>query len=392
MKIIYISSNNINRKRVDVNQTLSTITNLAEYTNITYLSSWISKKNLLECFNFFSISNGKYNHKRVFINVSVKYFFLEKISRLIYCIFALFYLKFNNYDAILTRDFSFLYFLSLIPVFLKPKQKIIFESHKIYHQTSKKVSFEQEKRALNEADFFVTNSGGTKKGLIDYFGISNENIEIVHNGVNLNNFYKRKIEKNDLLKDYNFSAGDKIIIYTGSFKEWKGVEYLIKSAKYIRINNYKIFIIGGYGDDLIRIKELVRSLECDNKIIIKGFIQQEELLKLLSISDLAIIPNNKSIEGSNYTSPIKTFEYLAMGLPIIASSLPAMHEILTENKNVLFFEPENEKDLGLKISMLLNNKELLMKISKNNLKKAKEFSWNNRAKKIHIFIKKSLLN
>ena len=381
MKIAYISSNNLAKKAVDTNQTLNTIISLSKYSDITFISSWISKRAFKQCLEFFLIEKS-FNYKRIPIRVNTRYFLIEKITRLIYCFYVTIFLKFNKYDFIYTRDFSYIYFLTFLPKFLKPKQKIVFEAHKIYHKTSKKVNLKQEKKALFQADYFVTNSEGTKKGLVFFLNIVSEKVIVLRNGVNLNNFYKRDIDKNYLVEKYNVAVNDKIIVYTGSFQKWKGVEYLIEASDYIKIDNYKILLIGGYGKDKKRIEYIVNNHKQRDRFIVEGYLSQEDILKILSLSDIAVIPNNRTIEGANYTSPVKTFEYMAMGLPIVASYLPAINEILTGKENCLFFEPENVNDLAEKINILLLDDGLKKEFTKNNLKKAKEYTWDKRAKKI----------
>ncbi len=386
MKILYINSNTLNQKSADIKQSMNTVNTLSGLCDINFYSSWINKKDIADLEFFFNLKI-KFKHNKAPVIINTKYFLLEKLTRFIFCLFIIIHLYLNKYDVVFTMDFSFLYFLSLMPGFLKPKIKIIFEAHKIYHKASKKVNFNQEKRSLNQADLFITNSGGTKKGLIDFFNIPDNKILVLHNGVDIKNFKKQKPDYNFLKKEYEINKNVKIIIYTGSFLPWKGVEYLVYAFNYIKDKNVKLLLIGGSGEDKERIEKLTLSSKNKKNIVIRSFINQQELIKLLSISKIAILPNNLSNEGVNYTSPLKAFEYLAMGLPVVASRLPSMMEIFKERVNCLFFTPEDPKDLANKIKILLKDKSLCMNISKNNLNKSKEYSWENRSKKLINFIK-----
>lgn len=385
MKIIYINSNSWDNKSADIIQSLNTVNSLSGKADIIYLSGYISKKIKRECFNFFNIKPNFY-HTMIPVKINTSNFFLEKVSRLFFCIFAYFYLKISKFDLIYTRDFSFLYFLSKIPKLLKIKKKVFFESHKIYHLASVKVTFEQEYKSLLQADHYVTNSTGTKKGLIKFFNISEEKIKVIQNGVNLSSFSKRKIDKNYLFERYKIKNNETVMLYSGSFLEWKGVEYLIYSFEYLKDKNYKLLLVGGSGKDKERIIEIINNIDYHDKIIVDGFIDQNELLNIMSLADIAVLPNKKTIESEEYTSPVKTFEYMAMGLPIIAARLPALADILTENENCIFFEPENSKDLADKIISLIEDKKLREKFSLNNISKAKDYSWEKRAENIVDFI------
>jgi len=385
MKIIYVNSNSWDNKSADIIQSLNTVSSLSEKVKIIYLSGFVSKNVKKECYNFFNIKQN-FIHKRMPVKISTSNFLIEKITRLFFCILTFIYLKVSKFDIIYTRDFSFLFFLSKIPYFLKIKKKIFFEAHKIYHKASMKVNFNQEKKSLSNADYFIANSDGTKNGLIKYFKINEKNINVIHNGVNLSVFSKRKINKNYLSDRYKIKNDEAVILYSGSFLEWKGVEYLIYAFDFLKDKKYKLILVGGSGKDKDRILDIIKNLGYQDKIVVDGFIDQNELLNIMTLADIAVLPNKKTIESEEYTSPVKTFEYMAMGLPIIAAKLPALTDILKADENCIFFEPENSKDLANKIILLMNDSVLRKKISKNNSIKAIEYSWENRAGKIMKFI------
>lgn len=84
--------------------------------------------------------------------------------------------------------------------------------------------------------------------------------------------------------------------------------------------------------------------------------------------------------------PLKLFEYMASGRPIIASDLPALREVLND-KNALFFKPSDASDLARVIKMLISSQTLGYHLSQQALADVKEYTWDKRAKKILEFIK-----
>jgi len=86
-----------------------------------------------------------------------------------------------------------------------------------------------------------------------------------------------------------------------------------------------------------------------------------------------------------YASPLKLFEYMASGQPIIASDLPALREILND-KNALFFKPEDASDLARAIKMLKSSQTLGYHLSRQALADVKQYTWAKRAEKILKFI------
>lgn len=384
MKLAYIYLNDLNKNTANVHQMLNMASAFASLVDITVISSWISKKSMEERLSFFSLTKN-FGHKRIPIVLVTKNFFVEKLSRLFYAFFVLVHIKFNKYDIIYTRDFSFLLFLSYLPQWIKPKQKIIFEFHTIYHKSSSKVSFQQEKRALEIPVLFIPISKGIKTDLMADFNIEEQKIYVAPDGVNIN-LFENLPDRHLLREKYGIDNAESVIIYSGTFKKWKGVDYLVKAyAKLVNIDrckNTRLILVGGSTKDIGTIERLIDDLCIDKKnIIIKGFVSQNEMIKLLALSDIGVIPNTKTAIGGKYTSPLKLFEYMAAGLAIIASDLPAMREVLDDG-NAFFFEAEDSEDLTDKMCCLIGDVEKRRKMRHNNLIKIGTFAWDKRAKRI----------
>lgn len=153
-------------------------------------------------------------------------------------------------------------------------------------------------------------------------------------------------------------------------------------------NNCRLILAGGGKEELAKTSELRRSLGVNvRKILLVSFTSQIEVVKYLMISDIGVIPNIKTIVGSRYTSPLKLFEYMAAGLAIVASDLPSIREILTE-KEAVFFEPENERDLADKLIDLINDESKREQMKFSIGQKVKEFTYEERCKKISEIIEK----
>ncbi len=125
-------------------------------------------------------------------------------------------------------------------------------------------------------------------------------------------------------------------------------------------------------------------------IKIYKFIKHSKIPIILNKSDILILPysNKVSINSENFkddiskfTSPIKMFEYLASGTPIISSNLKVLREILKNKYNsILIKNFENLDEWTKAILSLSRNKKLMKKISMNGRKTAIKYSWDLRAK------------
>jgi glycosyltransferase involved in cell wall biosynthesis len=106
----------------------------------------------------------------------------------------------------------------------------------------------------------------------------------------------------------------------------------------------------------------------------------------LEAADLLVLPMNKDLSYGVYSSPLKLFEYMASGTPILASDFGAIKEVLNE-KNSFLFNPEDINDFIEKIKYISDNNEKAIKIGKESLKLVKEYTWEKRAAGILSFLK-----
>jgi glycosyltransferase involved in cell wall biosynthesis len=313
--------------------------------------------------------------------LKIKY--LDFANRIIFFFQILFYLYFCKYDLIYTRDFSFLVFLSWVPRFLRPKKKLIYEAHKIYYYTSDKVNdLRLEIECVKLPDKLIAISDGVRKELIQ-LGVEKDKIEVIPNGAKVDKF-AIEFDVDGFRKANRISNKDVSITYTGSFELWKGVDVLIKAFARVlkKVENCKLILVGGCTESLIRTRELIKSLEipAENMLLI-GFVSQSEVAKYLKISDIGVIPTVGTSSGLRYTSPLKLFEYMAAGVPIVISDLPSAREILKEDEAV-FFESENDNDLANKLVNLIYDKAKRQRLGFLMSQMVRDFTYEQRCQKL----------
>ena len=171
------------------------------------------------------------------------------------------------------------------------------------------------------------------------------------------------------------------LIYTGlNLGPNKGVDYLIRSLEFLE-DTFYLTLIGGSTNDRDRLRKEYKNFIDQKRLHIVSSQPHEQIQKLLAQADIAIVPLPKG-GFSDFTSPLKLFEYMSVGLPIIASDIPALREIVTNNKNALLFEAGNSRDLAEKIRYLGEHPEIAYTISRQAQEDSKRYSYEKRAKKI----------
>ena len=109
----------------------------------------------------------------------------------------------------------------------------------------------------------------------------------------------------------------------------------------------------------------------NNILLMKQSVPKEEVPKILSAIDISILPGSTDI-----ICPIKILEYMATETAVILPNYRCNKEVVTDNKDGLFFEPKNERDLADKIELLLLKPELIHLFSnqaRNTV--VNKFSW-----------------
>ncbi|MFA5736557.1 MAG: glycosyltransferase [Candidatus Paceibacterota bacterium] len=263
----------------------------------------------------------------------------------------------------------------IVWLFKKKGYKTFFEAH--FWPVSKNNLFQY---FISKADGIVCNSQGTAK---EFIKRGFKKILVAPNGVDLSSFSNLVEDVSILRRDLNLPNDKKIIMYVGHLYHWKGVDTLIQAAK-IAPQEWIFVLVGGTDQDLEKYHRIVEIGGLKNIFLI-GRIDKKNIPFYLKAADCLVLPNKPvSLESEFYTSPIKMFEYMASGVPIVASSLPSLKEILTE-QSCLFFEAGNEKDLIEKIKLIFF--EPL--VSQKRVSQAKgdvlQYSWDKRAQKIYNY-------
>jgi glycosyltransferase involved in cell wall biosynthesis len=128
-----------------------------------------------------------------------------------------------------------------------------------------------------------------------------------------------------------FTAG-----YTGSLYDGRGIELILALAA--RLPDMHFLVVGGRDDDVAQVRQQAARL---NNLTLTGFVPNAELPCYQGASDVLLAPYQKQVSASSggdiaaFLSPMKLFEYLASGRPILASQLPVLREVLNDQNAIL---------------------------------------------------------
>jgi glycosyltransferase involved in cell wall biosynthesis len=172
------------------------------------------------------------------------------------------------------------------------------------------------------------------------------------------------------------------IIFVGGFYPWHGVEHLLRAAALVRQRNWnvRLVLIGG-GPQTSTVEQLARDLGIADIIEMHGRVSHEEVHQHLLDSDLAVAPY--PLLRPFYFSPLKIFEYMAAGLPIIASRQGQMQEILEDRVTALLYPPGNIERLADSIIELAADAALRERIGSAALTELRaRYTWGHTAEQV----------
>ncbi len=176
------------------------------------------------------------------------------------------------------------------------------------------------------------------------------------------------------------------VLYCGSLKPWKGVDGLVAALQHLP--EVKLTIVGpSPPSDVERLVTLARALGVSDRITILPAVPPPQVWGFYARARVGVIPlpGAESVEARDFTSPLKLFEMMAAGLPVVASRLPSLAAYVTDGKEGLLVAPDDPAALAGGIRRLLADAPLRAAMGDAARRRAAEFTWDARGARIVSF-------
>lgn len=174
------------------------------------------------------------------------------------------------------------------------------------------------------------------------------------------------------------------ICYIGGITKIRGIIELIQALEFVP--ETKLNLAGPYSPE--NLKEEIQALPAWNYVDDYGFVNREKIVEILNKSKVGLVTLHPQ---ENYLDslPIKMFEYMYAGIPVIASNFPLWEQIVSENQCGICVDPFDINAISNAINLLLNDDEKAKKMGENGRKAVLEkFNWENEEKKlIDLYLK-----
>jgi len=216
----------------------------------------------------------------------------------------------------------------------------------------KNIVLKFEKSAYPEFDEVIVNTPFMKKWSED---MKSKHVIIIPQGVDPN-IMKPLPKDLELQKNLQISNQDRVVMYLGSIHSISGLPVILNSIPKIiqKIPHFKLLVVGG-GAHLENLKEISKKLEVQDKVVFTGYVPYLHISRYCSLAELCINPFEIT-DMTKKLSPVKIFDLLACGKPILATPLEGLLHDFPEESKILIYA--NLEQFESQIISLLNSESL----------------------------------
>jgi glycosyltransferase involved in cell wall biosynthesis len=219
-----------------------------------------------------------------------------------------------------------------------------------------------ELEIATKADQVLTITEGVAAELVAG-GVKRNRVGILPNGVNPNQF--QPMGPDELLaKAYNLHEADIVLVYCGSLVIYEGLDDLIEAVSILRSRNIRArLLVVGAGNYRDRLRELVAAHQLGSHVAFVDPVPAGEVHRYWSLADVVALPR-KPFKVCEVVSPLKPFEAMAMGKPVVLTDLAVSREIVQDGVTGFLCQPANPGDLAAVLERLARDHTLRRTVGK----------------------------
>jgi glycosyltransferase involved in cell wall biosynthesis len=289
-------------------------------------------------------------------------FFIQKVS---FFIGLFFYVLKSDADVLYTRE------PELIGMLATDKDRFV-ELHHLYGLGVLGRFF------LSKCTGIITITRALKDDVVRAFTIPPGKIRVAPSGVDLDAF-TNVVSRDIAQKELNITTEKPVAMYIGALEEWKGYLTFLKAEKFLD-EKITLVVIGGSHDQVEKLRAEYP------KILFLGALPQRDLPVNQQAANILIVPNSaQELISARHTSPLKVFAHMTSGVPIVASAVESILEILSE-KNAILVTPDDPHALAAGILSAIENTVHSDTIAQQAQKDVVQYDWDARTEFLYSFI------
>ncbi|BAY39109.1 group 1 glycosyl transferase [Nostoc sp. NIES-2111] len=270
-----------------------------------------------------------------------------------------------------TRDWNF------VKAAVKNRIPTIYERH----------YFQKEKipTGVTESPFFqiaVTQSEIIRQSLIEQ-GFPPEKVVWLHNGFEQSFLLRQPQEAAAWRKELLGNVSQPLVVYSGALYPFKGIDVLIDAAK--ELPQVQFVVTGGKEEQVTAYQQIAKDKQVENIKFLGWVLPRQRLVSLFQAADILVHPHCSG-KSANFTNPVKFFQYMASGTPIVITEIPPLMLFKEMPLAAVWCEPDNPVKLAQALKQAIEIYPRRIEGYTNNIALAKPFSWENRIDKILSYV------
>lgn len=209
-------------------------------------------------------------------------------------------------------------------------------------------------------------------------GADPRRIEVLPNGIDLQHFTPTL--SGDTVRAQYRLHGKTVIGFTGFLREWHGLPAIVEVVRDLKAQGFDLhFLVVGDGPGRPALDRAARAAGIEDCITVTGVVDRRDIPAHVAAFDIAVQP-----KATVYASPLKLFEYMALGRAVIAPDQPNLREILTHRDNALLFAPDDPDSLRDSLVALIRDDALRHRVGAAAARTVRDFelTWDGNARKI----------
>lgn len=256
---------------------------------------------------------------------------------------------------------------------------LAYEQEKTRGMEMKALAAETERRIFREAGRVIVVSRQLQE-FVASCGVPSSRIQILPNSVDPQRFAKARGDRS--VRTQHRLDGKRVIGFVGSLKPWHGTETLFEAFRDLRATtaNAHLLIVGD-GPGRAHLETYAQTHGLNGAVTFTGNVPYDDIPRYIAAMDIAVAPY---IPSENfYYSPIKIFEYMAMGKPVVGGRIGQVEEVITDGETGVLFEPGKIAALQAALARLANDLSLCRRLGENARAWVEtERTWDNNARQV----------
>lgn len=300
----------------------------------------------------------------------------------------------NRPDVLYLRQNSFPFFPILLCNILKipsvvevnglvlDELKVNPDSKSFAYRVFSCLALRSEKFNYKYCDRIVSVTDKLKSELVRLYSVPEDKVYVINNGANTDVF--KPLDSGQKKAELGLENSKQYVCFVGHLAAWQGVEFLIHASPLILEKCPDAhFLVVGDGVMKDKLLEITSRLGLSDKFTFTGRIPYEQVPLYINAADVCVAPFIKERNSKIGLSALKTYEYLACGKPIVASSISGVKDLIESSGGGISVAPENPEELAAAVVRLLSDENTRALMGGKGLRYVVEnHSWDGVARKI----------